>query len=172
MPSESAIVVPVPEAERTVGRWRMQFEPVASRGIPAHITVLYPFLPPSQLSGEVQRLRQLFATVRAFQFSLTQVRRFPANAYLHPEPADLFVELTKKVAEEWPEFPPYGAMYSSIIPHLTIADRCEDDVLNRVMKDVETALPIACVASEVWLLSSDVQGEWSVRETFRLGGAT
>jgi len=41
---ETVLIVKVPEAEPAVGEWRTQFDPVAAAGIPAHITVLAPFL--------------------------------------------------------------------------------------------------------------------------------
>ena len=45
---ESAILVPVPEAGPVVGRLRARLDRSASRGVPAHVTVLYPFVPPEQ----------------------------------------------------------------------------------------------------------------------------
>lgn len=132
MPSESAIVIPVPEAESLVGKLRSLYDPVASLGLPAHITLLYPFAPPSRVGSEIEALRQLFRKLHSFEFALTEFRRFPATAYLHPEPADRFIELTRMLPERWPDFPPYGGAFSTVIPHLTVADRSEGDVLDRV----------------------------------------
>ncbi|HEX9447459.1 MAG TPA: hypothetical protein VF920_05740 [Dongiaceae bacterium] len=35
----------VPEAEALVGALRARFDPSASQCVPAHVTLLYPFLP-------------------------------------------------------------------------------------------------------------------------------
>ena len=43
--AESAVLVPVPEAERAVSRHRARLDGAAARGVPAHVTVLYPFVP-------------------------------------------------------------------------------------------------------------------------------
>ena len=52
---ESAILVPVPGAEPVAGRLRARFDRSAGRGIPAHVTVLYPFVPPGQITpGGIQ----------------------------------------------------------------------------------------------------------------------
>jgi hypothetical protein len=48
--AESTILVPVPEAEPVVGQLRARLDRAASRGIPAHVTVLYPFVPPGQIT--------------------------------------------------------------------------------------------------------------------------
>jgi hypothetical protein len=40
---ESALVVLVPEAEAATKPFRDQYDPAAAAGVPAHITLLYPF---------------------------------------------------------------------------------------------------------------------------------
>lgn len=40
---ESALVVLVPEAEALVKSFRDRHDPSAAAGVPAHITLLYPF---------------------------------------------------------------------------------------------------------------------------------
>jgi hypothetical protein len=44
----SAVVVPVPEAEPRVGALRTALDPSAALGVPAHVTILYPFVAPAQ----------------------------------------------------------------------------------------------------------------------------
>jgi hypothetical protein len=46
---ESAVLLCVPEAEALVGTWRQQHDPSAARGVPAHVPLLYPFLPAGQV---------------------------------------------------------------------------------------------------------------------------
>ncbi len=40
-------MVPVPAVEPLVARYRDRFDAAAGGGVPAHITVLYPFVEPS-----------------------------------------------------------------------------------------------------------------------------
>ena len=56
---ESALIVPVPEVEPLVGLHRAALDPAAKLGVPAHVTIVYPFLPPEQITDHVRR------TVRA-----------------------------------------------------------------------------------------------------------
>jgi hypothetical protein len=68
---ESALIIEVPEAEPAVHRYREHLDANAPRGIPAHITVLAPFMPPQMINTSVlTRLGQLFAEVSPFQFRL------------------------------------------------------------------------------------------------------
>src|SRR5262245_17605350 len=52
-PTEPALIVAVPEAERAVARFRAALDLAAGWGVPAHVTVLYPFLPPQRINEDV-----------------------------------------------------------------------------------------------------------------------
>ena len=43
MPRRTALIVEVPEAEPAVGALRLEHDRSAARGVPAHITILFPF---------------------------------------------------------------------------------------------------------------------------------
>ena len=63
----SALLIPVPAAEPAVRAWRGQFDPSAAAGVPAHITLLVPFMPREDIAdGDVTDLRAHFASARAF----------------------------------------------------------------------------------------------------------
>ena len=53
MAAESAVLVPVPEAERAVGGHRDRLDRAAAWGVPAHVTVLYPFVAPPAITATV-----------------------------------------------------------------------------------------------------------------------
>jgi 2'-5' RNA ligase len=167
--AESGIIVPVHEAEPVVGGLRLLHDPQARCGVPAHVTLLYPFAHPSRVANEMDALRHLFRHVSAFAFSLTEVRHFPATAYLHPEPSAGFVRLSEMIARQWPQYPPYGGVYPTLIPHLTVADRASADVIAAVNNAVAPHLPIECCATEAWLMCSDERGVWLRSQVFPFG---
>jgi hypothetical protein len=166
-PLTSGIILPIPEAEEIVGDLRRLHDPQARYGVPAHITLLYPFARPLSVDGTLGALRRFFGRMSSFDFSLTEIRRFPATAYLHPEPSATFIELTQMLARQWPEYPPYGGAFSTIIPHLTVADHASSGVLESTGMTVAGYLPIRCRATEAWLMCSDENGFWSRRDIFR-----
>jgi hypothetical protein len=47
--TETALIVEVPAAEPAVGHYRAELDANAGLGIPAHITILAPFLPAGRL---------------------------------------------------------------------------------------------------------------------------
>jgi 2'-5' RNA ligase len=165
---ESALLVPVPEAEASVQRHRFRHDSVALRGVPAHITVLYPFVPPGAMTdATAQSVRDVLARFPAFSFRLSRLRRFPEGAvYLAPEPAEPFVRLTEAFGDEFPDYPPYGGIHAELIPHLTVAQ--EPDAPADELAEIERHLPIRCIARETWLMVENANHQWRRRSTFRL----
>lgn len=90
--------------------------------MPAHLTVLYPFADPLDLSlADRQRLRAVIAAQPSFEIGFSEVKRFPDVLWLRPEPEAPLVALTEALAAAFPQYPPYGGRFDSIIPHLTVA---------------------------------------------------
>jgi 2'-5' RNA ligase len=174
MTVQSALVVLIPEAEGLVKPFRDRFDPSAAKGMPAHITILFPFKPPPELTpaiGEV--LAGLFSQWPRFNVSLSKLGRFPDALYLAPGPEEPFHQLTQLVMERFPEHPPYEGEFVETIPHLTIAQLPEPDHLDDITVDFQRAahgrLPIRASVSEVALMDNGT-GLWQVRSRFGLSG--
>jgi 2'-5' RNA ligase len=166
MGNESAIIIPIPEAEPLVGPLRLQYDRSARCGVPAHITVLYPFCSIQAAVSQMEVLRELSQSIDKFTFSLIEVRQFLATAYLHPDKSETFVRITKTFAQRWPDCKPYGGTHNDIVPHLTVADRVDSHTLSVVEVVLRRQLPVDCVAAETWLLTSDDAGVWPRRRVF------
>jgi len=120
--AQSAFILCVREAEPFVAALRERFDPVALLGVPAHITLLFPFASPERITPAMfEEARAIAQSVRVFPFRLARIERFPDTLYLAPEPVGPFVELTERLARQFPEFPPDEGKFDTIIPHLTVA---------------------------------------------------
>jgi 2'-5' RNA ligase len=167
---ETALIVGVPEAEPAVGAWRERFDPAAAAGVPAHITVVYPFLDRGQVTdGVLAELAEILGGHRAFGVRLARARRFPGVLYLAPEPAGGLRALTGSVTRRWPEAPPYGGQFAEIVPHLTVADGQEAGVLDMIEADVARRLPVSTRVAAVSLIAC-AGGSWSEYRRLALGG--
>jgi 2'-5' RNA ligase len=165
----SALIVAVAEAEPLVSEWRLRYDN-ASLGIPAHVTLLFPFAPAEKLDEAlVGELRGLFAAQPAFSVAFPRVARFPEVAWLAPEPAEPFRRLTELILDRYPDYPPYEGIHDEVIPHLSVAQGDET-----LQDDVEAALtrhlPIAADVREVVLLEEQQDGHWQARARFPLVG--
>jgi 2'-5' RNA ligase len=151
---ETALIAKVPEAESLIGAWRSRFDSAAAAGVPAHITVLYPYLDRRLAdAGVVQQLETLFAGHRAFEVRLTRCRRFPDVLYLAPEPDTEFRALTGAVAGRWPEAPPFRGQFNDVVPHLTVAHNQETRVFDMIESDISGGLPVIARISSVCLIT-------------------
>ncbi len=172
-PDESALVVLVPEAEPLVKAFRDRYDLSAAAGVPAHITLLYPFKPPDEIdSAVVENLRRCFQRFASFQFSLASIRRFPgAVLYVVPEPHDPFRQLVVAIWDQYPETPPYGGKWPDIVPHLSVACAKDEEQLDRIADDFAKSsrdrLPIRTTAAQVTLMEKKF-GHWLIRTTFDL----
>jgi 2'-5' RNA ligase superfamily len=76
-PTESAVLVLVPEAESVVADYRADLDAAAGLGVPAHVTVLYPFVPPERVDDAVMSaLQRAVRSVAAFDVTFAQLRWF------------------------------------------------------------------------------------------------
>jgi 2'-5' RNA ligase len=170
MPRESAVVIEVPRAAPLVDGWRQQYTHDAPVGVPAHVTLLYPFVPPEQLDTAVEdRLAALVGAMEPFEFVLRRTARFDEPLlYLPPEPPEPFLRLTEAIAVEWPEHPPYEGIHDTVVPHLTVA-HADHAVLDEIADTLEPQLPVESRASEASLLEEGEDGLWRRRRKFILG---
>jgi 2'-5' RNA ligase len=159
MPRRTALIVEVPEAEPQVGQLRLQHDSSAARGVPAHITILFPFADGADVDEDA--LADLFSRFPAFDFALDRVEQFEDGlVWLHPAPVRQFADLIAAVFQRWPEYPPYEGEHDEPIPHLTVSE---------TPIDVSFQLPIASRAHEVVLIEQDeATGMWSRRRAFAL----
>jgi hypothetical protein len=172
MTVETALLVPIPKVEPFVSSFRNKYDPSAVKGVPAHVTVLYPFKPPSEITPEVvQTLSELFGAEMLFDVTFSRTGRFPEVLYFSPEPVETFQNLTQKVADQFPDTPPYGGQFAEVIPHLTIAHVSDEKQLQEIEiafdHIIKDHLPIRAQAKEVLLMDNE-SSTWQVRHRFRL----
>lgn len=160
----------MPEAEPLVHQWRLRYDN-AELGIPAHITLLFPFVQAAELDKTLfGELRKLFATQPAISFSLTRLAEFPDETlWLAPEPAEPFRRLTTLILDRYPDYPPYEGIHDEVIPHLTVTSG-EASLRDELEAALTPHLPVRAEAREVVLLEEQADEHWRTRERFPLGG--
>jgi len=170
--AETALICRVPEAERYIARYRERFDPPARRNVPAHVTILYPFMSPGEVDAAVlAELAGIARAVRCFDYRLTETRRFPVSLYLAPQPGDSFSALTAAVFRAFPDYPPFAGKFSTVVPHVTVAHAdeaqlCEIEVELRIALASGGQLRARC--SEMVLIENS-SGRWEQVQCFPLG---
>lgn len=165
---QSAVLIPVPQADSVVGRWRFEHDPVAAAGVPAHVTLVVPWLPPSEITdADLAELEAELADVHAFDFTLGRVDWFGRRVlWVAPEPAEPFLKLTHRLADRF-HTPPWDDEFDEVVPHLTVAHASDGVELVPVAADVATRLPVSCRAEEVWVMIGGGT-RWELRHRIKL----
>lgn len=171
-PTRSAVVVVVTEAEPVVSRHRRRLDRAAGWGVPAHVTVVYPFVPPADVDDDVlARLAAAVASVPAFSCTLARTAWFGEEVvYLAPEPAGPFRALTRAVEDAFPAYPAYGGQFAEPVPHLTLAHLGTLGDRRAAEAAVALLLPVTASVDRVTLLTgSEEPDSWRVAHEMPLG---
>jgi 2'-5' RNA ligase len=168
---QTALLAIVEEAEPLVGHWRRRFDSSASAGVPAHVTVLFPFLDIDRVDALVSSdLRTLIGASDPFAIRFEAIRRFPDALYLAPTPDQPLRALTESIVERWPEAPPYGGQFTEVVPHLTVAEGQDVDVFDELEAALAGGLPITARIDSVSLFVCDGH-RWRPRMEFPMLGS-
>jgi 2'-5' RNA ligase len=176
-PTQTAVIVPVPAAEASVAEHRRRLDHSAGWGVPAHLTVLYPFLAPRAVDAEsLAALSTAIGSVDAFECTFRRTARFGTEVlWLAPEPEEPLRQLTLAVWRAFPDYPPYGGVHDDIQPHLTVAERAlgGPGALDAAEADLAPRLPISQHIDHVLLIAGSTEPRsWRTLQRFQLRGAT
>jgi 2'-5' RNA ligase len=157
---ESAIIVPI-TVPPVVNLLRNRMDPSAAQGVPAHVTLLYPFMPVLSLDDEVRaRITSIVASEPQFRVAFESVERWPNVVHLRPDPAEPFRRLTAALFDAFPDYPPYEGVHPEVIPHLTIAQDVPDDYYAAAEHALPASLPIRDWVREAWLIGHLPEQPW------------
>jgi 2'-5' RNA ligase len=162
--SASGLVVVVAAAEPVVGRHRELMDSSARLGVPAHVTVLFPFAPPEQITtAVVQRLREVVGTVAPFDVELAETSWFGEDVlWLAPRDPGPFRRLTELVHGAFPDFPPFAGEFAEVVPHLTIGHGHDPVGMRAAEREIAPQLPVTARVDVVTLMTqARPGGRWT-----------
>jgi 2'-5' RNA ligase len=169
------VIVPLPEAQVAVGSWRAALDRSAGWGVPPHVTVLYPFVPPDRIDKAVLRkLADAVKPVPAFDVVFARSAWFDDTVlWLPPEPDGPFRTLTAAVWARFPDHPPYGGRIAEPTPHLTVGQDMPVELLRAAADAIGPHLPIrAHVAAARLIQGSPEPHSWHTVAELPLGRAS
>lgn len=167
----SCLIIEVPAAEPAVRQHRDRLDASARAGIPAHITVLAPFMPPETTDATaLAELERLFKGASRFRYRLDRTGWFGDDVlWLGPRDAAPFRALTQRVFRAFPAFPPFEGRFDDVVPHLTIGHGHPLSDLRAAEDSVRARLPIDGYADTVtWITRQPAEAHWVKAATFSL----
>lgn len=162
--SESALIIPLLVVDRVVGPWRAALDPSAALGVPAHVTIHFPWVPADRVDGAALReLEAMVGNVSRFDVALHRIGWFDREVlWLDPDPRERFLALTADSARRWPDYPLYGGRFETVIPHVTIGIG-RSGQLDKVAEALGGVLPIHDAATQLWWITRSGSEPWAIR---------
>ena len=172
--TQTAVIIPIASAETVVSKHRLRFDLAASEGVPAHVTVLFPFVPPGDVDGGViAQLAAVFAAASPFDCVFDRSAWFgDAVLWLAPDRDREFRYLTEQVVERFPGYLPYGGVHDDVVPHLTVGESRLGtvDALKAAERDIRRKLPITAHIDHALLMAgTDQPDSWRIVAELPLG---
>jgi 2'-5' RNA ligase len=133
----------------------------ATGGLPAHVTLLYPFVPPDALHRSLRaRVAAAVASHERFSYRLVGPARWPQVLYASIEPEAPFRALQADLAAAFPSLPIYGGAFE-FVPHVTIAEGEAAERPEIAADPAWSSLPAQATARSVELIVRS-GGNWQV----------
>jgi 2'-5' RNA ligase len=166
--SRTGVVVVVAAADEVVGALRMIHDPMAARGVPAHVTILFPFRSVID-DSTAQQISRIASQTRPFDVTFSSAERFGDEVvYLAPEPAAAFSAITALFVEAFPDCPPYAGKHPDPTPHLTVGSDLSPGTADELVAAIGTVSITTRVDRLILLVEQD-DGTWTTSQTWPLG---
>ena len=146
----------------------------AAEGVPAHLTLLHPFIEPASLDLRVRRrLAEVAGRHPAFDYQQVRMVVWPDAIYVAVEPAEPFGRLQRDLQAAFPTWPIYGAGPDfDFVPHITIADREGKLVPGVRAAPAWRSLPRPDRAASIDVIATGPDGRWGLVWRIPLGART
>ena len=120
--STAVVIIAPPEVQAFATPLRLTHEYSGMLRVPAHITILFPFVPVTELDSACTTLAELCANVSPFDITLNGYGHFSTTTYLKPVDSQPIQALYRKLFAAYPNYPPYRGAFGTenITPHMTV----------------------------------------------------
>jgi 2'-5' RNA ligase len=169
---ESAIVVELPELDAVIDEYRYVLDPSRRWGMPAHLTLLYPFVRPAKVDHAIlSKLEEAAKGVIPFDAEFDDIGWFAHQVvWIAPSHPKQFESLILQVLDAFPECPPYGGAFDEVVPHVTIGEGGEVELLRAAVDAIRPQLPLKSRVTSLSLMAGSTEpGSWNVVERIALG---
>ena len=140
--------------------------------VPAHITLLYPFVPPDQIEATVGKLKDVCADFPPFEVTLDRYGNFEGTLFLEPSNPEPILKLFHRLSVSFPEYPVYGGEHGpELHPHLTLAQVASADEARKIELPPVPHFTFTVDKLHLYLGSTEDDTPFIPRAVIPLGGA-
>jgi 2'-5' RNA ligase len=111
--------------------------------VPAHLTVLYPFVDYERLAEAVPIVREIVSHIAPFEVTLRGFDEFPGVIFMNPVDPGPIQNIFHQIYARFPECPPYrGQFGNEIHPHMTVGEFTSEGEQADAMRSLPNYRPI------------------------------
>jgi len=122
------LIIPPLDIQAFAAPLRERFAESTFPLVPAHLTLMYPFVEMMKVPDAKAILREHCSTIPPFEIVLDRYNHFPRALFLEPSDPDPIIHLYRCIAAGFPDCIAYGGEFGDDLhPHLTIAELAKDD---------------------------------------------
>src|SRR4051794_10274025 len=91
--------------------------------VPAHITLMFPFVPYDQLGEAAQTIQSICSHIKPFEITLSGYDQFPGVIFMKPANPEPIKAVFRQIYDAFPLYPPYGGAFGNDLhPHVTVGE--------------------------------------------------
>lgn len=150
-----------------------RYAPDTLTRVPAHLTVLYPFVAYEQLDAACAQLEQVCARIAPFEVTLAGYAEFPGVIYMPPRNPQPIKQLFRAIYGHFPDCPPYGGAFGDeLTPHMTVGEFESQEEQRAARVTMPRYAPITFQARRVHVLYGidGIALPWLTHAVIPLGG--
>jgi 2'-5' RNA ligase len=138
--------------------------------VPAHITLLYPFVPPDDVEEAEKVLTKICKKSPKFELTLDRYGQFETALFLEPSEPQEIVDLFTTISEAFPDYPPYEGEHGvGFHPHLTLAQFDKPALAKKIKLPPEPKFTFEVKQIHIYLGPTDDDTPFIPRSVIPLG---
>jgi 2'-5' RNA ligase len=164
---ESALEIHVESLGAWLEPWRHATVEVANKGMPPHVTLLYPWRTAPLSEEDAGQVQKVLEHQPPFELRFSELSHFGKRLIylaLDEQSEQTVKRLMNVLFDAFPETPPYGGQFSDPTPHLTVAKAKDDEHFGQLMKEIserlEPELPVKHFVDKVSVVQQGSDGFW------------
>lgn len=165
------LIVPPPPVQAFCYPLREQYDPEGFSRVPAHITLISPFVTGEAIDPAIEKLHSLCSALAPFEVRLNHYGRFADALVLEPDDPQPIIALYEKLHAAFPDYPAYGGEFGEgLHPHVTLAKLDSPEEADRIPLPPEPDFTFTVSKIHLYLGAKDDDAPYVPRAVFPLGG--
>lgn len=161
---KTSIDIIFPEIDELLGGWRKKTIELSQRGVPPHISIVYPWLNAPLNQEDITAIEKILSSEKIFIIEFISIEKFENGVvYLALSNSENIRKIQKNIMNKYSGIKMYDGMIKNPIFHLTIAklNNNEDIKFKKIKEEIAKFLPLKKEIKKITIMVEDENECWS-----------